>query len=183
MQWKVNFSFQSVNFRAALECLFRENVHLWGKRNPGKLNRESPLHCVCFVYFTAHLIMPAVNICRMLPVRCSWLHDTMNEGDHLWGPSSVLCCGYFFHALKTNSLQQPTVWHLICPLTTTPTDMYTCSEVTLYMKHPQLNMHTYTPNSQTITTHTHTHTHHHHHHHHPQKSFLKRAAVICKSNN
>lgn len=42
---------------------FWKNVHLWGKRNPAELNWESPLHRVCFVYFTAHLITPAVNIC------------------------------------------------------------------------------------------------------------------------
>ena len=126
----------------------RTLVHLWEKSR-GNQNWESPLTRVCCVYFTAHSIAAAVN---MRPNACSQLNMTLQftSCDSL-APSEPLDwrCAYLFHRLLGYGVPfkrcEYTVQHLVGPLTTTPTDMDTCSLVP--HETPQVK-HVHTPTFQ-----------------------------------
>lgn len=154
---------------------FWKNVHLWGKRNPAELNWESPLHRVCFVYFTAHLITPAVNICLYASSQVF-----MTRRRPLMRAQRRVMLRLFFPRLDD---KLPPTANSLAPGLSFDHHTYWYVHVfaghTLYETPTVKHAHIHTQFQNHHHTHTRTHTRHHYH----QKSFLKRAAVICKSNN
>lgn len=145
-QWKGGFSYFScfkipksqVNFEVSeLECIFMETLFI-SFRN---LKLEAALRCL-FCLFCCSVDFPH---CKHLS---EWLqsgaHDC--EGGYLWQPGAWWCCGYFFPCYTMmNSLLTSVVQHLVCPLTTTPSAMSTCSQ-SIY-ETPTVK-HRYTPTAQ-----------------------------------
>lgn len=64
-RWTFHFTLWTLEqlLRSGFSGKWKKQTVIYGGKNPGHQTWEAPLNCVCFVYFTAHLITPAVNIC------------------------------------------------------------------------------------------------------------------------